>query len=263
MPQHLPRSFVLILTATISPKGDLRSSLVRANPDVRVRDYEDGLRFWLSLDVAWLSGIVFAENSNAALQSLRKIAAQENPFGRHVEFLSYDQPPPPEGLHYGYSELVLVSNAVRDSRLLPSATHFIKCTGRYRFPQIDRLIKRIPADFRVALDTRATNPFSAEKNLISNFALALFETDFFNEHVAPLSQKMIPAPPWNRSQFIEPVLFDNLSPLRNDSRVILRWPVNCEPSGVGSNGDNYAKASKRIKSSIRAVARVALPNVWI
>ena len=74
---------------------------------------------------------------------------------------------------------------------------------------------------------------------------------------------MAPAPPWNRRQFIEPVLFDSLNRMRSDPRIIMRWPCNCEPIGVGSNGDVYRGLRKNFQYAMRGLSRRLWPQLWI
>lgn len=257
------RRFILLLTATIAPKGRQGHGLTRLDPGLRLGDYQTALRFWLGLDAPWLAGILFAENSGADLDSLRAIAANENPRSVPVEFRSYDQPPPPEGMHYGYSEFILTRQALKDSALAASAPYFIKATGRYRFPDLGRLITRLPRDFRVAVDCKLSKILTRDRHYLTHYALALFERAFFLEKLGDLPEQMTPAPPWTRAQFIETVLFDRLHPMRREPGIILRWPCNCEAEGIGGNGDDYATRSRRRKAAVRAVARRLMPWLWL
>jgi hypothetical protein len=152
--------FVVLLTATIAPKARIAAGLKRSDPKVRLRDYERALKFWLDLPEApWMAGIVFAENSGHPLESLKAVAAT-SPRGLPVEFLSYDEPEPPEGFSYGYSEFKLMRKAVQESPLIASHRYFIKATGRYLFPDVSKLVARLPKDFKIAVDARRTRPFT-------------------------------------------------------------------------------------------------------
>jgi hypothetical protein len=94
-------------------------------------------------------------------------------------------------------------------------------------------------------------------------ALIIFDRHFYETELSGLPARMVPAPPWNRMQFIEPMLFDALYPLRADPRIIMRWPCNCETVGIGSNGDNYRGFRKGIQSKLRAASRLLCPQIWI
>jgi hypothetical protein len=255
------KKFTALLTATVSPKG-ANPELRRTDSAVRLKDYETALRHWLTLDLPSLGGIVFAENSNASLVTLEAIAASENPRKLPVEFLSFDHPAPPVGLHYGYSEFKLIRAALERSTLLPERPFFIKATGRYIFPALPRLISKLPHSFRVAVDARCARPFSKNRNMLVQFALGIFEQKFFREFLWDIPERMTPAPPWTRAQFVENVLFDTLYPMRRENGVILRWPCNCEPVGTGANGDSYSSPRKRLQRGLRSITRRIAPMLW-
>lgn len=256
-------SFVVLMTACIAPKAGVREALRRADPGVRLHDYQDALRFWLSLDEPRISGIVFADNSGHPLDSLRELAGQI-PNAPPVEFLSFDSPPPPEGLNYGYTEFLLVNDALAHSRFALSARYFIKATGRYRFPDIRRLLQRLPRDFRVALDCKGVRPFKRLKHPMASAPLALFDRAFYLTALAELPRRMVPAPPWDgRLHYIEFMLFDALYPRRTEPGIILRWPCDCEAHGIGANGDDYSSPRKRVQRAVRALGRLLCPSLWI
>jgi hypothetical protein len=254
---------VVLLTSTIAPKAGMSARIRRSDAAVRLSDYAIGLRFWLELRADWLAGIVFADNSGHSLRNLEKVADSRGREGRPVEFLSFDDAGPPEGLHYGHSEFKVVRDAVGASRLIAGARHVIKATGRYTFPDIPRLIARLPGDFKVAVDSRRVRPFTRHSHMLTQFALAIFEPSFFRDFLWDIPERMVPAPPWNRSQFVETVLYDRLIPRLGEPGVILRWPCNCEPRGVGSNGDSYSSGRMRVQAALRALCRVAAPGIWI
>lgn len=253
----------LILTATIAPKGENGQALVRSDPATRTNDYISALKFWLGLDAPWLQGIVFAENSGRDLTHIRSEVLNHNPGNIPIEFLSFDHPAPPAGLHYGYSEYILLREALAASPTLAASRYFIKATGRYTFPSISKLVQKLPDDFAVAVDTRLSRPLSKNRNYVVQFALALFERQFFTEHLLDIPERMKPAPPWTRSQFVENVLYERLTTLRSAGPLVLRWPCNCEPSGTGANGDDYSSWLKNMKAKARALGRVVAPALWL
>ena len=255
--------FTVLLTACIAPKVGIREHLRRADPVARERDYAEALRFWLELNEPRIGGIVFADNSGQSLDKLRQIARHCSAGRRPVEFLSWDFPPPRMDLSYGHSEFLLVNKAVEASELIHGSRYFIKATGRYRFPAIQRLLRRLPADFHVAVDSKGFRPFGLKSQPMSPVALALFDREYYTQHLAQLPAAMVPAPPWDRRQFVETVLFDQLYPQRADPRLILRWPCNCEPLGIGANGDNYSSRGKAVQRLLRAVSRRLWPSLWI
>lgn len=255
--------FIVLMTACVAPKAEVRAGLKRTDPGVRLHDYLEGLAFWLTLPEPLIGGIVFAENSNYPLHELEACARRLARPDRPVEFQSFDFPAPPQGMSYGYSEFLLVNKALEHSRLIRAGRYFIQATGRYRFPDISRLLRRLPDDFLVAVDSTGALRFGARKHMICTVGLALFDRGFYEAEISRLPASMVPAPPWNRRQFIEPVLYDALYPRRADPRIIMRWPRSCEPVGIGSNGDSYRGFKKGLKRITRAALRRLLPGLWI
>lgn len=253
----------MLLTACIAPKQGIREHLRRSDPKVREEDYAAALDFWLEVEEPRLRGVVFAENSGHDLTGLRDRVSRHSRKSRPVEFISRDYPAPPLTLSYGHPEFLLVNDALQSSTLLAGERYFIKATGRYRFPRIDRLLRQLPTGFRVAVDARGAGlPFKRADPLV-NAALAIFERAFYLRELAGLPEQMVPAPPWNRKQFIEHLLFDALYPRRNEPGIMMRWPCNCEPVGVGANGHSYTSAAQRFRGLLRAVGRRVLPRLWI
>lgn len=255
--------FNILMTACIAPKAGVREGLKRADPAVRIRDYQRALSFWLGLKSDRIRGVVFAENSGYPLDEIQESIRPHLRLDREIEFLSFDFPPTPPGLNYGFSEFELIAESIRRSQLLTKARYFVKATGRYEFPDINRLLRLLPSDFHVAVDSKGLLPCGIRSMPIASVALAVFDRQFFENELSTLRLTMIPAPPWNRKQYIEHVLFDALYPRRSDRRIILRWPCNCEPIGIGANGDDYNSLRKRIQHAVRSIARKVAPNFWV
>jgi len=262
MPNQAPL-FTVLMTASVAPKKGDCEGIKRIDTEVRLQDYRSGLEFWLTLNEPRIRAIVFAENTGFPLAGLRVFADERNRRRIPLEFLSFDYPALSPNLSYGHSEFQLVRETIGKSALAAQTEYFIKATGRYTFPDVRRLLSRLPADFEMAADSKGFRPFGRRAVPMTSVALIAFRTAFFRSQVAPLVDTMIPAPPWTRSQFIETVLFDAFYPRRFQPGIILRWPCNCEPRGIASNGDNYSSWRKRMQRSIRAIARVARPSLWI
>ncbi len=256
---------VLLLTACIAPKPGIANQLRRNDPGTRLRDYAAGLRFWMEYPDDRIRGIVFADNSGQPLDALRALVNAHNPAGRPVEFHAFDHPAPVPNLSYGFNEAFLVSETIDQSALLAESVHFGKVTGRYRFPDLSRLLNRLPSDYRAAVDTTGCRPWPwrARSKPISSFALALFHTTFYRDNLKQLFNRMYPAPPWDRCQYIESMIYDHLWPLRHEPGIILRWPCNCEPVGIAANGADFRAPRRRLRAAIRATTRILLPNLWL
>ena len=255
------RSYTVIMTACFHPDTQFKSSLVRVAADERRLDYAAALRFWLAHPDARITSIIFIENTASDLSFLEKISQQENPRGRRCEFISIDCNRTPQGLHYGYAEFQLIDEGLKHSELYAQSAAFIKATGRYTFPDISRLLNRLPGDFAVAVDMRHNSFLSPKPYYFVPAALLLFSRAAFEAHIRGAYRDMHLPPPW-RGQFVEDVLHDRLFPLKGQQGAILRWPVNCDAAGVGANGDRYRSPKKRLVALARGIGRIILPGWW-
>ena len=262
-PGPAPSSHLLLLTACISPKPEIASLLRRSDPAVRLADYQRALGFWLKNRDHRIGGLVFADNSGHPLDSLRELARREAAPGFAVEFHSFDYPAPPPTLSYGHPELQMVNATLAQSPLAERLPYFAKVTGRYLYPGLGRLLDHLPHRYKVALDTTGRRPWPFRGSPLCNFGLALFNTDFYRRKLADLPGQMRPAPPWDRRQFVESMLYDRLSPLRHDPEIILRWRRNCEPVAIGGNGVSYQSPRRRCVATLRAISRRLTPGLWL
>ncbi len=255
------RPYTVIMTACFRPDAQFASAIVRTNVDERRADYATGLRFWLALPDPRITRIIFIENTSGDLAFLEEIARRENPHQRACEFISIDCNRTPAGLHYGYAEFDLIDEGLKLSRLYPESAGIIKATGRYAFPQITRLLNKLPADFELAVDTRNNRLFSPKPYHFVPSPLLVCSRSGFEAHVRTAYRDMHLPPPWH-GQFIEDVLYDRVMKLKGRKGYILRWPVNCDPMGLGANGDRYRTPKKRLFALARGLGRIIIPGWW-
>ena len=140
MPGHL-----LLLTATIRPPPGV-PALRRIDPQQRLLDYGQALDFYSSLIGSTFDSIVFTENSESDLGSLRRQVEKAGRADR-VEFLSFAGLDYPPRYGRGYGEFRIVEHAVENSRLLSAAGDDAivwKCTGRYVVRNMASLVKSRP-----------------------------------------------------------------------------------------------------------------------
>ncbi len=248
--------YSVVMTACINPD---KNTVSRSNPETRLKDYEHGLKFWLELQEERIKSIIFIENSGYPLETLINLSQSHNPWKRECEFISLNCNEIPSGLHYGYAEFKLLDLGLLKSKLYEKSHVFIKATGRYSFPKISRLLNLLPEYYKIAADTRDVSQFVPYPRRYVTVALILFSKDFYQSHLREIYKEMQLAP---RKTFIEDVLYDKLIPMHNESGIILRWSCNCEPEGIGGNGDSYNSLKKRVLSCCRSVGRIILPNWW-
>ncbi|GAB1544827.1 hypothetical protein NUACC21_75030 [Scytonema sp. NUACC21] len=248
--------YSVVMTACINPGGE---NVYRSKPEVRLKDYENSLRFWLELKESRIKNIIFIENSGYPLEKLIEISQSYNPWNRECEFISLNCNEIPSGLHYGYAEFKLLDVGLLESKIFVKSDYLIKATGRYKFPAISRLLNCLPKEYKLAADTRNVSRFVPYPRQNVTVALILFSRDFYHNHLREIYKEMQLLP---RKSFIEDILYDKLMPIYEEPGIILRWPCNCEPQGIGGNGQSYTSLKKRSIAVCRAVGRIMLPNWW-
>ena len=264
--------FLLVMTASIYPSPD--AQIERADPAVRLEDYKHALTYWLRSADPRLTRILFLENSGADLSPLRELVNGANVLSKSVEFLSTTPVAIPEGVHYGWGELKMLDEAFSRSELVKQVTHLIKVTGRFTFPGLTALLDHLPRNCEVMVDTRVTTS-TEQKSLqwlppLSRRILSLFpalllrqrayattqlviiSTKAYNDLLLHTESLMKPGP-MNK---LEHLLFHQISGKSKADGVYLRFPVNCEPVGIGARrGEDYSSSGKKLSAAARKIAR--------
>ena len=235
----------------------------RADPLVRLHDYEGGLRFWLQLPDPRVHSIVFVENSGYDLSSLQNIVRDENPLGKSVEFLQTNDNCIPVNGHYGYPELVMIDGALTRSELLKTASHFIKASGRLSFPAVAKLIDRLPRHLLFAVDCRDAGRFRLRSPTSPRFVrteLMVFSCEFYRQHLFGSCGDLV-----NGKSHIEILFHERLIKFMGQEGAMLRWPVSVDPVGYAAHWEKRYDSSRQkliYKNSIRrACAAAALVDM--
>jgi hypothetical protein len=246
--------YLLALTATITPGTHVE--IVRSDPAIRRADYLRAFRFWLAHPDPRLKRILLMENSGADMSAFHALAQAS---AKQVEILSQPQQAPPAGLHYGYSELVLLDAALERSTLRRETTHMAKATGRLVFPDLPRLLNRMPAAYELAVDARRNLPFRRSANGSIPTQLFLSSHAFYDKHLRKSYLDLRPDYPF----YIENLFYDRIMALPRSPGVMLRWPVNCEPRGFAAHAaKRYDSAHRLLITGFRSALRVMAPDWW-
>lgn len=257
----LKNEYLLVMTACIDPSAG-RYRIDRADPSVRLLDYEHGLRFWLSYPDERVRRILFIENSGYPLDRLKAIAEAENLHGKEIEFVSLDCNWYPENSHYGYAEMRMLDLGLRQSRLRAETTHMIKATGRLTFPGLDRLLDRIPDGFDFVADARIwRTPWKKHTPPFVGTQLILFSHGFYAEHLQTKYDEMAESRHWMESFF-----YRELAQLPPDTAHprLLRFPRSVDPVGQPAHRKrSYSHPVQRVTNLFRGAIRRLLPGWWI
>lgn len=123
---QLTPNIVLLLTACVNP-GNV-PYVARRDPDKRLNDYINSLKYWLHLPS--IMNIVFCENSGFDLSDIQEAIRINNPYHKKVEALSfYGQPVHPE-YGKGYGEMKIINYALEHSNIIKESNIVLKVTGR-------------------------------------------------------------------------------------------------------------------------------------
>src|SRR5271156_579321 len=145
---------ILLMTATITPHN--ARNLARTDPVARLKDYDDALGFYLGLIDRPLHGIVFVENSDSDVTTLRELVASRG-LTERVEFLSN------YGVHLyaekgrAHGEFKLLDYAMTSSIMVIEAgvNHVVwKITGRYMVKNLASIITSAPRGFDAYVDMK-------------------------------------------------------------------------------------------------------------
>jgi hypothetical protein len=268
IPIHDPKTYLTVLTAAINPSQHVQ--IARSDPQQRQQDYVRAFRFWLKNEDRRLTRLLFLENSGANLDVFRQISLHENPLRKEVEILSVPSRTVPLGMHYGWAELKMLDDGLSGSDLCRSCSHLIKATGRLTFPTISSLLDRAPQDFDALVECRIpTQTYRNGTNFVQALIkrecayvttqLLLFRKIFYDKHLVNLADSMKPVA---GSAMIEDVIYDRLQSLACACSIHFRFPVNCDPSGVGATlNEVYDSRGRKIVSKVRGLFRGT--GLWI
>lgn len=251
-------NFVLLLTACIEPT-QFKNKVQRNDSLVRLGDYKQALKMWLHHKDEKITTVIFAENSGFDLTEIEEIFLTENKYRRNYQIYQNLATEVPQGLHYGYSELELIDHVISQISLLKDNDFIIKSTGRIYFPKIYLLTQNLMNSHVFIADSRRFNFLKWHKNyVLSN--LLVFNIKWYKNNLLAKKEIMINL----KISHFETLLFYLLNKKQSSNAIILRFPFNINPVGVGAHWDvNYQSFNKKLSYIIRAIFRKILPQVWI
>ena len=247
--------YLLAMTATIIPAAN--AGVRRADPEIRLKDYKQALRFWLTYPHACADQILFLENSGADLEPLRAIAAQENPRQKPVEFLSIPGNQIPAGLNYGYTEMELLDDGLAHSELRRQTTHMVKVTGRLVFPALGQALERTPQPLELLVECRKLG--FPRRGFDASTQLWVCSHSFYDRVLRDAKREM------NTTdvRLLEHLIYRKVAPFKGQPGMNLRFPCNVEPVGCsGFKSKSYNTPGAAFTGGLRALLRVIAPDYW-
>jgi hypothetical protein len=247
---------VLLLTATITPPGGV-PLLRRTDPVQRRADYEQALQFYLSLVGGPVDTVVFAENSNADISSLRTLVRRAGLADR-VEFLVFDGLDHPPAYGRGYGEFKLIDHVHGNAKALQECgkdTLVWKVTGRYVVRNIERIISRRPRAFDVYCNFRDWPGRWADMYLLA------WSPRGYRKLLAGISEHL--REDVNRSS-PEVRFRDVVEAAPAGVKVVPRFRATPRIDGVrGADNRGYSQGRNIAKFYLRSACQIVAPWLWV
>ena len=250
---------ILLLTATITPKAGV-PNLKRVDPKTRLQDYEKTLAFYLSILPQCFDWIVFAENSNSDISSLKKIASQHS-MADKIEFVVFDGLDYPPRYDRAYGEFKLLDYAMQHSKIINQTQERVvvwKITGRYAIRNICDIVYSQPQKFDIYCNFR-----NFPKHWVDTFLLA-WTPDAYQACLKGTYEKLklnIPGVPEKAAG--EELLRSWLDQQINRINVVKRFKVTPLVEGIrGADNQGYS-TDNFWKFQVRQALNAVLPWLWL
>lgn len=257
---HVSRAndHLIVMTACVDPStGPAR--IARSDPRVRLNDYLEAMRFWFRLGDPRLRNLLLIENSGYSFDAFHRLIDAEKPSDMRVELVQTNSNNYAPGLHYGYSELLMLDLGLAMSDLAKGCRYWMKVTGRLRFPMIGRLLDRLPREYLFAADLRNAIPVFGDAQHWVHTRLMITEGRFYGRELRGLCRRMKP-----NNEPIEQVLYDVLYAHKGEPGAIVRFPVHVPPHGQSAYEDfSYQNTKRTMVDLARHAARFVFPDWWI
>jgi hypothetical protein len=239
------------MTATITPHN--ARNLARTDPVVRLKDYDDALGFYLGLIDRPLHGIVFVENSDSDVTTLRQLVASRG-LTERVEFLcNY-------GVHLyaekgrAHGEFKLLDYAMTSSIMVMEAglNHVVwKITGRYMVKNLASIITSAPRGFDAYVDMKD------HPRRWMDMRLMAWTSHGYDRIFRGVADDL-------DSETHEMHMRDYLPKRAQGARLVPRFSKEPFIDGVrGWDNGNYSKGRQLLKCYVRSAGRVLAPWYWI
>lgn len=245
------KKHILLLTATISPGN--APELARADPIARLHDYESSLRYYLTLINNPLHGIVFVENSDSDVSSLKQ-SADKMGFTNRVEFLcnygSYTYAE--RGRAYG--EFKLLDYAMTNSVMVRDSSKDAvvwKVTGRYKVLNLATMIRRAPVNLDMYIDMK-DRPLRWMDMRLMAWTPKGYDRLFLG--IADSIGK----------DFNERAMRESMPEHVDEVTLVRRFRNEPRIDGIrGYDNANYSHGFNLFKFYLRVLARICVPWFWI
>jgi len=246
---------ILLMTATITPPKNC-PDLARVNPDLRMNDYYESLKYYLEIPSQLMDRIIFAENSDTDLTPLKEVL-KFNSQNKKVEFISFPNGndfPPEYGK--GYGEMLLIDYALDNSKIINEDDIIWKATGRLILSNLPSLIQKTPQNYDLYCDLHNDYDFLGLVHFFDprfySFSLKGYDL-YFRPHTNNL-----------KKAHIEHYFYNVIKKDIYNNRIITRFKqVPLIKGFIGSSNQDYWSLNKKIQRKGQQIIRTIAPWFWL
>lgn len=247
----------LVMSATLTPPSN---AVARADPQDRLRDYVEAMRYYLSLSESVIDRILFIDNSASDLTPLYQLAS-EVPHTKDVELISFAGNDHPYQYGKAYGEFKLMDFGLEKSTLFSPKDVVWKTTGRLKFLNLSEIRSSCAGlSFDILCDLHNVPWVGSGKwrncqNMdLRVFAFRMSAYDSLLRGLWQDREKGFDA------EFFYHWMLDN----RTTFRVIPRFPLQPRLQGIsGRHQRDYQSSLQRTKDTIRGLSRIVTPWLWL
>ncbi len=254
------RPVALLMTATIAPPSNA-PELARNDAKLRLADYCEALRFYLTIPDHILKKIIFIDNSDSDLSALEAVAS-ETLHRKTVELIKFQGNNHPPEFGKGYGEFKLIDYGIAHSTLLSPEDLVWKVTGRLRVLNLCQLINTAPLDYNIYCDLRHVpmigNQFGANEWMdlrVFSWSKTGYEL-YIRDRFELLKTELTGSP--------EQFFYKMLNAADKTSGIVPRFRIQPNIAGFGGRLNvDYQNTSYRYKNGLRRVVRRVAPWIWL
>lgn len=252
---------VLVLSATITPPFNV-IKLARKDPEIRLADYCETLRFYLGVSSKLIDRIIFIENSNSELKAVEQLVKTVK-HNKKVEIISF-----PNGNDYppefgkGYGEFRMINYGLSQSKIISDTDVLWKVTGRLRLINIDRLIEKAPQNYVIYCDLRKVPLIGNRLGGNEWMELRFFSftlkgyNKYFRDSVDNLRETLNRVP--------ENYLYKIVKEALPTEAIVPRFTIQPIVAGYsGFSNSDYQHWKYTLKNRSRLISRHIAPWLWL
>ena len=249
---------ILLMTSCITPPANIKN-LVRKDPLTRINDYLSALEYYAAVSDAAIDKIVFIDNSNSDLTSLKNKAAtlnKENLF----EFVSFYGLDYPFEYGIGYGEMKLLDYAYNNSEAIINAgenDRIWKVTGRYIISNLVDFVRKTHFEFDIYCDLKKYPGPWMDMRFWAFSKKGYFDVLYGKYH--SLREDIIKQP-------AEGHIYNEIIAAigKKDLIVVPRLKIHPYVKGISAYGNmDFMKGKKLVTWYLRAIMRKVIPGLWI